>query len=83
MKGRDRVVPTYQAVHRVAAAKLYVSDRLALTSSAQLAERNGEWRDVAQSVETKEIASGDNHRIPRITFSQVQRARYARAPIPM
>ena len=67
-----------EAVHRVAAAKIYFSERFALRFAVQLATREGEWRDIEATVDTEEIASGDIHRIHRVNFSQVQEARHAR-----
>ena len=67
-----------EAVHRVSAAKIYFSDRFALRFAVQLAVLEGEWRDVNATVDTEEIAGGDNHRIHRVMFSNVQEARYAR-----
>ncbi|MDO8544248.1 MAG: hypothetical protein Q7S40_27735 [Opitutaceae bacterium] len=54
------------------------SGKAPLRFEVQLATRDGEWRDVDATVDTEEIASGDNHRIHRIMFSQVQEARHAR-----
>jgi hypothetical protein len=67
-----------EGVHRVSAAKIYFSERFALRFAVQLATREGEWRDVDVTVDTEEITGGDNHRIHRMMFAQVQEARFAR-----
>jgi hypothetical protein len=64
--------------YRVSAVKVYFSERFAEKFTVQLAVRENEWRDIDYTVDTEEIASGDNHRIHRVMFAQEQEARYAR-----
>jgi hypothetical protein len=66
------------SVQRVSAVKVYFSDRYALRFSVQLAVSENDWREPAFTIDTEEIASGDNHRIHRVMFSEAQEARYAR-----
>ena len=67
-----------EAVCHVTAVKVYFSERFAQKFAVQLAARENEWRDLEYTVDTEEIASGDNHRIHRVMFAQPQEARYAR-----
>jgi hypothetical protein len=67
-----------ERIERVSAARIYFSSRFALRFSVQLATQDGDWRDVAHTVDTEEISGGDNHRIHRVMFSEIQEARFAR-----
>jgi hypothetical protein len=67
-----------EAVHRISAAKIYFTDRYAQRFVVQLATRENDWRDAACAIDTEEIPGGDNHRIHRVMFAEVQEARYAR-----